>query len=144
VSATKWLSELQLTRFDLFEGFWVPRGWSAKAPILTQSRIDLPRFGQTIRAGRVPIAGVAWAPDRGIQRVEVKIGDAGWAPATLSAPISRATWVQWRYDWQATPGTYRLEVRAVDGAGEVQTDARSNPAPDGARGHHGYDVTVQA
>jgi DMSO/TMAO reductase YedYZ molybdopterin-dependent catalytic subunit len=143
VSATKWLSELELTRFDLFEAFWIPRGWAARAPILTQSRIDIPRFGQTIRAGRVPVAGVAWAPDRGIQGVEVKIGDAEWARARTSAPISKATWVQWLYDWEATPGTYAIEVRAIDGTGEVQTDAHSNPAPDGARGHHRFSVTVQ-
>jgi DMSO/TMAO reductase YedYZ molybdopterin-dependent catalytic subunit len=142
VSATKWLTELQLTRFDQFQGYWVPLGWAAKAPILTQSRIDVPRFGAPLKAGTVPVAGVAWAPDRGIQRVEVKIDDADWVEARLSAPISAATWVQWLYLWDATPGTHQITVRAVDGAGEVQTDARSNPAPDGARGHHSVGVSV--
>jgi hypothetical protein len=80
--------------------------------------------------------------DRGIQRVEVKIDDADWVEARLSAPISAATWVQWLYLWDATPGTHQITVRAVDGAGEVQTDARSNPAPDGARGHHSVGVSV--
>lgn len=142
VSATKWLTELQLTRFDRFQGYWVPLGWAARAPILTQSRIDLPRVGGPLVAGTVPVAGVAWAPDRGIQRVEVKIDDADWVAARLSAPISAATWVQWLYLWDATPGTHQITVRAVDGAGEVQTDARSNPAPDGARGHHSVRVSV--
>jgi DMSO/TMAO reductase YedYZ molybdopterin-dependent catalytic subunit len=142
VSATKWLSELELTRFDRFEGFWVPRGWSTLAPILTQSRIDVPRVGTILSAGRVPLAGVAWAPDRGIRGVEVKIGDADWAPAKISAPISKATWVQWLYDWNAAPGDYRIAVRAIDGTGETQTDAHSAPAPDGARGHHTITVKV--
>ena len=142
VSATKWLSELGLTRFDTFEGFWIPRGWAAKAPILTQSRIDVPRQGARIAAGQVPIAGVAWAVDRGIQGVEIKIDDGAWAPAKLSAPISKATWVQWLYLWDATPGQHRIEVRSTDGAGDIQTDARSAPAPDGARGHHSITVTV--
>jgi len=142
VSATKWLTELQLTRFDQFQGYWVPLGWAARAPILTQSRIDVPRVGAPLTAGTIPVAGVAWAPDRGIQRVEVKIDDAGWVAARLSAPISAATWVQWLYLWDATPGTHQITVRAVDGAGEVQTDARSNPAPDGARGHHSVRVSV--
>ena len=142
VSATKWLSELELTRFDTFEGFWIPRGWAAKAPILTQSRIDVPRQGARVTTGQVPIAGVAWAPDRGIRGVEVKVDDGAWAPARLSAPISKATWVQWLYIWDATPGQHRIQVRATDGAGEIQTDARSAPAPDGARGHHAISVTV--
>lgn len=142
VSATKWLAELQLTRFDAFEGFWIPRGWAAKAPILTQSRIDVPRNGASVTAGRTPIAGVAWAPDRGISKVEVRIDDADWVPARLSAPISDATWVQWLVDWDATPGSHAIVVRSTDGTGEVQTDQRSQPAPDGARGHHRITVVV--
>jgi DMSO/TMAO reductase YedYZ molybdopterin-dependent catalytic subunit len=142
VSATKWLSELELTRFDTFEGFWIPRGWAAKAPILTQSRIDVPKQGARFAAGQVAVAGVAWAVDRGIEAVEVKVDDGDWARATLSAPISKATWVQWLYLWDAAPGSHRIEVRAIDGTGEVQTDARSTPAPDGARGHHAITVTA--
>jgi DMSO/TMAO reductase YedYZ molybdopterin-dependent catalytic subunit len=142
VSATKWLCELELTTFDRFQGFWIPRGWAVRAPILTQSRIDLPRGGSRVTAGTVPVAGVAWAPDRGIAGVEVKIDDGPWAAAKLSAAISKATWVQWLYEWDASPGPHRLEVRAIDGAGNVQTDERSSPAPDGARGHHVIQVTA--
>ena len=143
VSATKWLTELQLTRFDAFEAFWIPRGWAAKAPILTQSRIDVPKNRASIPGeGPHAIAGVAWAPDRGIAKVEVSIDGAGWAEAKLSTPISNATWVQWVYDWNATAGAHTIEVRATDGTGEVQTEDRSMPAPDGARGHHRIAVSV--
>jgi DMSO/TMAO reductase YedYZ molybdopterin-dependent catalytic subunit len=142
VSATKWLTELQLTRFDAFQGYWVPLGWAARAPILTQSRIDVPRGGTTHPAGTIPVAGVAWAPDRGIDRVEVRIDEGEWVAARTSAPISKATWVQWLYLWDAAPGRHEIEVRAVDGTGEVQTDVRTNPAPDGARGHHTIRVQV--
>jgi DMSO/TMAO reductase YedYZ molybdopterin-dependent catalytic subunit len=142
VSATKWLAELELTRFDAFQAFWIPRGWAAKAPILTQSRIDVPAFGATVPAGRTPIAGVAWAPDRGIRAVEVNVDGTGWVPAKLSTPISSSTWVQWLYAWEATPGAHAIEVRATDGTGEVQTESRSAPAPDGARGHHRIQVQV--
>lgn len=142
VSATKWLTELELTRFDLFKAYWVPLGWAERAPILTQSRIDVPSHRAQLQAGSVPVAGVAWAPDRGISGVEVQVDAGPWLPATLSAPISKATWVQWLFRWDAPPGQHRITVRAIDGTGEVQTDLRSRPAPDGARGHHSIDVGV--
>jgi DMSO/TMAO reductase YedYZ molybdopterin-dependent catalytic subunit len=142
VSATKWLEELELTRFDLFKAYWIPLGWAERAPILTQSRIDVPSFGAQLQAGSVPVAGVAWAPDRGVSGVEVQVDDGPWLPATISAPISDATWVQWLFRWDATPGSHRISVRAIDGTGEVQTDVRSRPAPDGARGHHTLNLNV--
>jgi DMSO/TMAO reductase YedYZ molybdopterin-dependent catalytic subunit len=142
VSATKWLTELQLTTLEEFDGYWVPLGWSKEAPILTQSRIDVPRNGMTVPGGRVVLAGVAWAPDRGVRRVEVAI-DGDWREAVVSTPISDATWVQWRYDWDRPPaGRHEIRVRATDGAGEVQTAQRSRPDPDGARGHHTIEVDV--
>ena len=139
VSATKWLKELELTTLESFDGYWVPLGWSKEAPILTQARIDTPR-GQ-VSAGTVPVAGIAWAPDRGIARVEVGV-DGVWHEARLSAPISDATWVQWVYDWPATSGEHIVQVRATDGAGETQTESRSAPAPDGARGWHTVRIDV--
>jgi DMSO/TMAO reductase YedYZ molybdopterin-dependent catalytic subunit len=139
VSATKWLAELELTTWEAFDGFWIPRGWAKKGPILTQSRIDLPR-GQ-VAPGRVAVAGVAWAPDRGISRVEVGV-DGAWNEATLGAAISKATWVQWRYDWNATPGDHTISVRATDGTGALQDEQPTPPAPDGARGWHTIRVSV--
>ena len=144
VSATKWVTELELTTLEAFDGYWVPLGWSKEAPILTQSRIDVPRFGQSVPAARVAIAGVAWAPDRGISRVEVAI-DGQWQDCTLSTPISKATWVQWTYAWDAAaagPGDHTIEVRATDGTGAVQTPDQTDPAPDGARGHQTIRVSV--
>jgi len=143
VSATKWLSEIELTTLEAFDAYWVPRGWAKEAPILTQSRIDTPRgTGRVLAAGRVPVAGVAWAPERGIRAVEVAVDGGPWQPARLGAAISDQTWVQWRYDWEATPGVHRLTVRATDGTGEVQTASPTAPAPDGARGHHSVEVVV--
>ncbi|HEX2754392.1 MAG TPA: molybdopterin-dependent oxidoreductase, partial [Candidatus Limnocylindrales bacterium] len=144
VSATKWLSDLELTTLEAFNGYWVPLGWAKEAPILTQSRIDTPSSGQGVAATRVPIAGIAWAPDRGISKVEVAI-DGVWQDARLSTPISNATWVQWLVAWDAAasgPGSHTIEVRATDGSGIVQTTDVTPPAPDGARGHHTIQVTV--
>ena len=143
VSATKWLSELELTTWEAFDGYWVPLGWAKEGPILTQARIDVPRRGQSVPAGRVVIAGVAWAPDRGISKVEIAI-DGEWHECTLSRPISDATWVQWTHAWDASAasGDHTIEVRATDGNGEVQSVGPSPPAPDGARGHHAITVRV--
>lgn len=142
VSATKWLTQIELTTLDAFDAYWIPLGWAKEGPILTQSRIDTPRDGAALSAGRVPIAGVAWAPDRGISRVEVQIDGGAWAEAELSTPISDATWVQWVHRWDAAPGEHRIAVRATDGDGAVQSADTSRPAPDGARGHHTIDVRV--
>ena len=142
VSATKWLSEIELTTLDAFDGYWIPRGWSKDGTIDTQSRIDVPRFAARLTRGRQPIAGVAWAPTRGINRVEVSIDDGPWLEAALSEPLSKDTWRQWVYDWDATPGRHELRTRATDGAGKTQTAEEVAPRPGGATGYHTIAVTV--
>lgn len=144
VSATKWLSEIELTSWDGFDAYWVPRGWAKEAPIKTQSRIDTPAQGATITTGDHVVAGVAWAPNRGISRVEVQLGeDADWIEAELSEPLSKNTWLQWKTAWNvAQPGRYVLRCRATDGDGRTQTSEVVPPAPDGATGWHSRIVTV--
>jgi DMSO/TMAO reductase YedYZ molybdopterin-dependent catalytic subunit len=144
VSATKWLSEIELTGWDEFDAYWVPRGWAKEAPIKTQSRIDTPLNGSTIEAESRTVAGVAWAPTRGISKVEVQFGeDADWVEAELSVPLSDDSWVQWKADWaDPVPGRQRLRVRATDGEGNTQTDQIRSPAPDGATGYHSVLITV--
>jgi DMSO/TMAO reductase YedYZ molybdopterin-dependent catalytic subunit len=143
VSATKWLTEIELTTWDGFDAYWIPRGWSKEGPIKTQTRIDVPRSGATLAPGRTPVAGVAWAPTRSIREVEVRVDDGPWRPARLSGALSENTWVQWLYPWDATPGTHRLAVRATDGDGSTQTAAVAPPAPSGATGHHTIAVEVE-
>ena len=143
VSATKWLSELELTTWDGFDAYWVPRGWAKEAPVKTQSRIDTPQEGRIPARARA-IAGVAWAPHRGVDRVEVRIDEGEWVEAELSTEISDNSWRQWKVDWDPEPGRYRLQVRATDGDGITQTDIRRPPAPDGATGWHTIHVTVVA
>jgi DMSO/TMAO reductase YedYZ molybdopterin-dependent catalytic subunit len=142
VSATKWLAEIELTTIEAFDAYWVNLGWAKEGPILTQSRIDHPGSGDRLPVGPAWIDGIAWAPDRGVSRVEVRIDGGAWQPASLSRAISTATWVQWMVPWQATAGAHTIEVRATDGTGSVQTDAVSPPAPDGARGHDAVSVQV--
>ncbi len=141
VSATKWLSDIELTSLSAFDGYWIPRGWSKFAPIKTQSRIDVPRGGQQLTAGKQPIAGVAWGGIRSIDRVEVRVvtvdGQEGeWQEARLGEKLTQSSWRQWVLDWDAAPGTYNIEVRATDGNGDTQTPAKHEPAPNGATGYH--------
>jgi hypothetical protein len=142
VSATKWLASIELTTREAVDGYWVPLGWAKDAPILTQSRIDFPASGQLLRVGSILIAGVAWAPDRGIAGVDVSLDDGPWQAATIGRPISKATWVQWVLPWTAAPGHHSIEVRATDDTGVIQTSQITDPAPDGARGHHRIFVDV--
>lgn len=141
VSATKWLTELELTTFDAADAYWVPRGWSAFGPIKTQSRIDTPHGNA--KAGRVAVAGVAWAQHRGIGAVEVRVDDGPWHEASLSAVASTDTWRQWVWHWDASPGDHTLTVRATDEDGDTQPQKQSPVAPNGATGWHSVKVTVK-
>ncbi|GAA3198907.1 molybdopterin-dependent oxidoreductase [Microbacterium terregens] len=134
VSATKWVTELEVTRFDLGTAYWTTRGWSARGPIKLQSRIDVPRKAQGLKAGETVIAGVAWQPTVGIAAVEVQIDDEPWLPATLATAISDDTWVQWMLPWTATAGDHVIRSRATSKTGEVQTEKRTRTDPDGASG----------
>jgi DMSO/TMAO reductase YedYZ molybdopterin-dependent catalytic subunit len=136
VSATKWLSEIELTTFEGFDGYWVPRGWSKLGPIKTQSRIDVPADGTRVAAGANVVAGIAWSPGRGIEGVEVRVDDGEWLAATLSAPLSDDAWVQWRAEVELPEGPSFIAVRATNGNGSTQTETVLPPRPDGATGWH--------
>jgi DMSO/TMAO reductase YedYZ molybdopterin-dependent catalytic subunit len=142
VSATKWLTEIELTTFSSFDPYWVERGWSRLGPIKTQSRIDVPRGGATVPAGPVTVAGVAWAQHRGIDAVEVRVDGGEWREAELAEALSIDTWRQWRLRWPAEPGTHVLEVRATDGENRPQPEERQPVFPDGATGYHRITVDV--
>lgn len=144
VSATKWLERIELTTWDGFDSYWVPRGWAKEGPIKTQSRIDVPRAGRRVAPGDVVAAGVAWAPLKGIERVEVRLDDGPWLDAELTEPLSDKAWVQWKAVIPMSEGEHVLTVRATDGTGETQTEMVRPPAPDGATGHHSVKFRVEA
>ena len=142
VSATKWVVELEVTRFADKTAYWTDRGWSDHGPVKTSSRIDVPASGARLSAGTVPIAGVAWAQHTGITGVEVRIDSGSWMTARLADAISADTWVQWVYQWEATSGNHLIEVRATDAAGTIQSGKRVGTVPDGAEGWHSVTVNV--
>ncbi|WP_327256284.1 molybdopterin-dependent oxidoreductase [Streptomyces sp. NBC_01244] len=143
VSACKWLRELRLTTFAAYDAYWVRRSWARRAPVKTQSRIDTPRPFAEVAAGRVAVAGVAWAQHRGIARVEVRVDAGPWREARLGAADGDDTWRQWVWIWEAAPGGHTLEVRATDRTGAVQTGERTGTLPDGATGWHAVTVRVR-
>ena len=151
MSATKWLEEIELTTWEAFDGYWVPRGWAKEGPIKTQSRIDRPNQRQTVDAGTYAIAGVAWAPTKGIARVEVRVDtvdgepiEGEWRDAELTTPLSDDSWVQWRLDVDLPQGEYVATVRATDGTGETQGETPVPNSPNGAEGWHNVRFQVSS
>src|ERR1700722_8159765 len=143
VSATKWVTRLTLTTCARQKAYWTQRGYTAQAPIKTESRIDVPKPLAQVKAGPVTVAGVAWAPAKGIAAVEVNVDNGPWHQATLAAVDSIETWRQWMWDWDATsPGLHTLQVRATDKSGATQTSARAQVFPNGASGWDSTVVTV--
>jgi len=142
VSAVKWIENINLTTWEDFNGYWISRGWSKNGPMKTMSRIDVPRHRAAVEAGTTVVAGVAWSPPRGIEAVEISVDQGDWRECEIAAPGSDETWVQWKTDWDATPGDHILQVRAIDGDGQLQPFGPKAVAPDGAEGWHAIAVAV--
>jgi DMSO/TMAO reductase YedYZ molybdopterin-dependent catalytic subunit len=142
VSATKWVTDIEVTTFAAASAYWAVRGWAQQAPIKTESRIDVPSDGATLKPGRTQVAGVAWAQHKGVAAVEVRVGGGPWQQATLAAVPDIDTWRQWVWQWDATPGSHTIEARATDAAGYTQTALQAQPVPNGASGYPSVGVTV--
>jgi DMSO/TMAO reductase YedYZ molybdopterin-dependent catalytic subunit len=142
VSACKWVADIQVTTFSSAYAYWAQRGWSQRAPIKTESRIDVPADGSTLSPGRTPVAGVAWAQHKGIAAVEVQVDNGQWHEARLAAVPDIDTWRQWVWEWDATPGSHVINARATDATGYTQTSAQAPVEPNGATGYPSIAVTV--
>jgi DMSO/TMAO reductase YedYZ molybdopterin-dependent catalytic subunit len=142
VSATKWVTDINVTTFAGNYAYWAQRGWTQQAPIKTESRIDVPSGVNQIPAGRTAVAGVAWAQHKGIEAVEVRVDQGPWNQARLAAVPDLDTWRQWVWEWDATSGNHVIEARATDKTGYTQTAALAQPEPNGATGYPSVAVTV--
>ncbi len=141
VSAVKWIKRIEICTWDGNNGYWIPRGWSKKAPIKISSRIDVPRE-RKIDSGVNAVAGVAWAPLSGVRTVEISFDSGPWQECNLGVSLSGETWTQWAYKWDAIPGKYKIKVRAIDNNGVIQSSSVVSPAPDGAEGFDQISVRV--
>jgi len=141
VSACKWVTDIKVTTYAAESAYWSSgRGWSQRAPIKTESRIDVPNGA--VKAGRTPVAGEAWAQHKGIDAVHVRVDRGPWQQATLAAVPGIDTWRQWVWEWDATPGTHTIEARATDATGYTQTSLQEPPEPNGASGYPSITVQV--
>ena len=144
VSATKWVTDINVTTYEAQSAYWAQRGWSQQAPIKTELRIDVPMGGSTVKAGRTAVAGVAWDQHTGIDAVEVRVDQGAWHQATLAAVPGVDTWRQWVWYWEAIPGTHVVEARATNASGYTQTAALAPTEPNGATGYPSNTVTVRS
>jgi DMSO/TMAO reductase YedYZ molybdopterin-dependent catalytic subunit len=144
VSATKWVTELKVTRYADDVAYWTPRGWSERGPIKTSSRIDVPRDGSSVTAGTVVFGGVAWDQHTGIGKVELRVNRGDWHQAELAPGISKDTWYQWKLALPLAPGQYEVQVRATALDGVPQVEESTPVAPNGATGFHTVRVDVKS
>lgn len=143
VSSTKWLQSIELTTWDGADGYWIPRGWSKEGPILMSSRVDVPRDDLSIDPGPTVVAGVAWAPDVGVGRVEIRVDGGEWIDCDLGDDLSGGVWRQWRTTWNATSGSHVIEVRCTDRVGREQTEEVRADTSAGETGLHHRRVRVR-
>jgi DMSO/TMAO reductase YedYZ molybdopterin-dependent catalytic subunit len=136
VSATKWVTDIELTTWQAREGYWLSRGWGVFGPIKTESRIDRPQGFEDVPAGKVTVSGISWAQHTGIAKVEVRLDQGQWRTAELSAEVNVDTWRMWWLDLDVPKGEHQVFVRATDKSGYTQTEQRADTVPDGATGWH--------
>lgn len=129
----KWIVDMRVVE-NWEPGYWVARGWDREAIVKPTSVIDTVAVDMIDANNRVPIGGIAYAGERGIMKVEVRVDEGEWQPAQLRTPLSDLTWVLWRYDWPFESGTHTFYVRCFDGDGNPQSTDVADPRPDGASG----------
>jgi hypothetical protein len=143
VSATKWVVDLEVTTWQARQAYWLKRGWAVEAPVKTESRIDEPKGFQSLPAGTVRVAGVAWAQHTGIDKVEVRLDNGPWQQAILSAQVNVDTWRMWWAELPVPAGSHQVVCRATDRSGYVQTQDRAGTVPNGATGRHTVTFTAK-
>jgi len=143
VSATKWLTEMELTTWDAFDAYWVTTGWAKQAPMLSSSRIDVPRNNSTVKNQAVTrVGGFAWAPRSGVRTVQVRVDGGEWKDAVIGQHDTGDAWAEWSFDWAPTSGQHQLEVRCIDANGNAQDETIRPVEPSGATGLHSIMIHV--
>ena len=141
VSATKWVTDIELTTWDAFTPFWLARGWARESPMLASSRIDVPRDLARVPVGPTIFGGVAWAPRAGVGSVEVRIDGGEWSAAEIVESAGGDAWVIWRAEVRVEEGNHSVAVRVIDAAGVAQVEEVRDVLTAGATGLHEISVS---
>jgi hypothetical protein len=138
----KWIERIEFVDYD-YQGYWQKRGWSDGAFVKPHARIDAPRTAQELPHGENLLAGVAFAGNKRISKVELSFdGGKKWLPAELKKPLSPYSWSLWAYRWAAPRGRHSIMARCVDGQGRLQPQGPKGISPDHAEGWHTVQVDV--
>ncbi|UCG23203.1 MAG: molybdopterin-dependent oxidoreductase [Chloroflexota bacterium] len=140
----KWITAIEVTD-EYREGYWVERNWDEVARVKATSVVDTVAVDHIVDDGgqmRVPVGGIAYAGDRGISKVEVRVDGGPWQEAQLRAPLSETTWVIWRYEWPFEAGDHTFEVRCAEADGTPQIETAKAARPDGSSGIHVLETTL--
>ena len=143
VSATKWLTEMELATWDAFDAYWVVNGWAKEGPMLSSSRIDVPRDNSKVKNQALTrVGGFAWAPRSGVQTVQVRVDGGAWQDAVIGQHDTGDAWAEWSFDWAPTVGQHQLEVQCIDADSNAQDETVRPIEPSGATGLHSITVQV--
>jgi DMSO/TMAO reductase YedYZ molybdopterin-dependent catalytic subunit len=140
----RWITGIEVTD-EYKEGYWVERNWDEVAQVKTTSVIDTVAVNAIVEDGDqklVPVGGIAFSGARGISKVEVRVDGGPWGEAELRSPLSKTTWVIWRYDWPFEAGQHTFEVRCAEADGTPQIEEERSNRPSGATGIHSREATL--
>ncbi len=134
IAHTKWVGRIEVSEQSLYSEYntkkYVMIGKDYKpeppalGPMLTNQQVksafELPWNGE-ISSGKRLLRGRSWSGEGRIKKVDVSTdGGKTWRPARLREPNIDMAWVRWDVDWDARPGTYKLQARATDSKGRTQ------------------------
>jgi sulfite oxidase len=141
----KWITGIEVTA-DYTEGYWVERNWDEVAQVNATSVIDTVVVQTVGEEGQeehtVLVGGIAYAGDRGISQVQLRVDGGPWQDAQLRSPLSETTWVVWRYEWPFAEGEHLFEVRCAEGDGTPQIEESMPARPSGSTGIHSQEASI--
>ena len=137
--SVKWLTTLNVIDKDS-DSFWVATGYryptkrvapgaavdpKDMAPLLglaVKSLITKPAAGASFAAGKIAVAGFAWAGENDVTKVDVSIDNgATWQAARLTGEQAKYAWRRFEYEFASTrPESVLILSRATDSRGNVQ------------------------
>jgi len=134
----KWLTEIRFATEPSL-GFWESLGWSNTAEYRANTFFMSPSASSVLTAGAVRFLGTAFAGSDPIARVTVSTdGGEHWEDAEITYQNGPDVWTLWAFDWDAVPGDYQIQVRAM-----TESGAQSALEPTGTGAWSGYNGSMQ-